>query len=166
MKTDESFINKNSIEYQAFIEKLNLKQIKENLYAKNQRNNFRYSKNKIKNSIEIQNKNLINCNKNDKNKNKEMNRFRSFNHREICNIFNCRKKYGLNDFFNSNDYETTNNKYFFNDNDVLPNKKLDLNDLFFKQKIFNSPSLESSNMKRQTCFNFNDALLKLNGKMQ
>ena len=157
MKTDESFINKNSIEYQAFIEKLNLKQIKENLYAKNQRNNFRYDKNKIKNSIEVKKKNAIN-----NNKNREMKRFRSFNNREIYNIFNCRKKYGLNDFFNGNEYETTSNNYFFNDNELLPNKKLDLNDLFFRQKILNSPPLELSN--RQTCFNFNDALFKLVGK--
>ena len=158
MKTDESFINKNSIEYQAFIEKLNLKQIKDNLYGKNHKNNYRYDKIKIKNSLEVKKKNLMN-------KNKEMNRFRSFNNREIYNIFNCRKKYGLNDFFNNNDYETTNNKYFFNDNDLLSNKKLDLNELFFRQKIFNSPPpLELNNRKRQTFFNFNDALFKLVGK--
>ena len=38
-----------------------------------------------------------------------------------------------------------------------------MNELFFKQQIFNS-SHEPTDKMRQTCFNFNDALLKLVGK--
>ena len=163
MKTDESFINKNSIEYQAFIEKVKIIKNKENIYGKNQRNNLIFVKNKTKCSIELKKRNII---KN--NKIKEMNRFKSFNNREVFNICNCRKKYGLNDFFNSNDYETNknnkNNNFIFNENDLLSDKKnSDMNELFFKQQIFNS-SHEPTDKMRQTCFNFNDALLKLVGK--
>ena len=98
-----------------------------------------------------------------------MNKFKSFNNREIFNINNCRKKYGLNDFFNNdNEIITCKNNEdendIFNENDLLSNKKnSDLNELFFKQQIFNTPS-DSSNRMKQTCFNFNDALFKLVGK--
>ena len=40
MKTDEEFINKNSIEYQAFIDKINVKKNKENIYGKNKNENI------------------------------------------------------------------------------------------------------------------------------
>ena len=163
MKIDDSFINKNSIEYQAFIEKVKIIKNKENIYGKNQRNNLIFVKIKTKCSMELKKRNII---KN--NKIKEMNRFKSFNNREVFNICNCRKKYGLNDFFNSNDYETNknnkNNNFICNENDLLSDKKnSDMNELFFKQQIFNS-SHEPTDKMRQTCFNFNDALLKLVGK--
>ena len=163
MKTDESFINKNSIEYQAFIEKVKIIKSKENIYTKNQRNNLIFRKNKTNYSIGVKKRNII------KNKKiKAMNKFKSFNNREVFNICNCRKKYGLNDFFNSNDYKTNknnkNNKYICKENYLLSNeKKPDMNELFFKQQIFNS-SHEQTDKMRQTCFNFNDALLKLFGK--
>ena len=174
MKTDESFINKNSIEYQAFIEKLNLIKNKENIYGQNQKNNNNFYNNyntkpKPRYSIEISKKNKSNKNKENI---KEMNKFKSFNNRSIFNILSCRSKYGLNDFFNSNNYDTISSKnnignnYNFNGNDLLNNKKQsDMNELFFNQQAFNSQQVSTNRMK-QTCFNFNDALLKLNGKMQ
>ena len=163
MKTDESFINKNSIEYQAFIDKVKLMKNKENIYGKNERKKNNLYDNKIKYSIEFNERNII---KN--NKGKEMKKFKSFNNREIYNIGICRKKYRLNDFFNSGDYETIINKNkdknnFMNNKDkYLYNKKdLDMNELFFKQYIFKSTESEM----KQSCFNFNDAILKLAGKI-
>jgi hypothetical protein len=176
MKTDEDFINKNSIEYQAFIDKINFKKNKENIfnvYGKNQRNNIipknniKTNKNKTKNSFGIVNKKNVNNNNIDKiqkiNQNKEMKKLKSFNNRNIFNINNCRKQYGLSDFFNSN-YDTLIN----NDNDkdgdyingFLSSKKVqDYNELYFRQDIFNHP-VELKNGIKQTYFTFNDALLK------
>ena len=77
-----------------------------------------------------------------------MKKFKSFNNREIYNIGICRKKYRLNDFFNSGDYETIINKnnFMINKDKYLYNKKdLDMNELFFKQQIFKSTESE---MKR------------------
>ena len=134
MKTDESFINKNSIEYQAFIDKIKLKKNKENIYGKNndRKNNNLYD-NKIKCSIEFNKRNIIKDNKV-----KEMKKFKSFNNREIYNIGICRKKYRLNEFFNSGDYETILNKnndknYFMmnKDKNLYNKKNLDMNELFF-----------------------------------
>jgi hypothetical protein len=171
MKTDEDFINKNSIEYQAFIDKINFKKNKENIfnvYGKNQRNNIiPKNNNKTKNSFGIVNKKNANNNNIDKiqkiNQNKEMKKLKSFNNRNIFNINNCRKQYGLSDFFNSN-YDTLIN----NDNDkdgdyinrFLSSKKVqDYNELYFRQDIFNHP-VELKNGIKQTYFTFNDALLK------
>lgn len=163
MKTDEEFINKNSIEYQAFIDKINVIKNKENIYGKNQKKNnvYRYgnnikTKNKPKYSLEFKNKNK---NVLKDNKIKEMNKIKSFNNRKIFNINKCRKKYGLSEFFNINNYDTIINKD--NGNGLNSNnKELDVNELYFKQQIFNN-QLESSIGIKQTCFNFNDALLKL-----
>ena len=170
MKTDESFINKNSIEYQAFIDKVKLMKNKENIYGKNERNSNLYKNNKIKYSIELKKRNII---KN--NKIKEMKKFKSFNNREIYNINICRKKYGLNEFFNSNNYETilcqNNDKNNFNYNNkfLINQRDLDMNEQFFIQQIFKSSETDSINtinsIMRQSCFNFNDALKKLAGKI-
>jgi len=170
MKTDESFINKNSIEYQAFIDKVNIMKNKENIYGKNERNSNLYKNNKIKYSIELKKRNII---KN--NKIKEMKKFKSFNNREIYNINICRKKYGLNEFFNSNNYETilcqNNDKNNFNYNNkfLIDQRGLDMNEQFFMQQIFKSSETDSINtinsIMRQSCFNFNDALKKLAGKI-
>ena len=182
MKTDEDFINKNSIEYQAFIDKINVKKNKENIYnaySNSQRNSYNiYSNNNINNnnnkmkySLGMTDKRIVKNNKNKSNKmiknNKirEMNKKKSFNNRNVFNINNCRKIYGLCDFFNSNDYETIINKdkdreNMNNINGLLSCKKgQDVNQLYFGQDLYNR-QLESKKGVKQTYFNFNDALMK------
>ncbi len=180
MKTDEDFINKNSIEYQAFIDKINVKKNKENIYnaySNSQRNSYNiYNNNNINNnkkkySLGMTDKRIVKNNKNKSNKmiknNKirEMNKKKSFNNRNVFNINNCRKIYGLCDFFNSNDYETIINKdkdreNMNNINGLLSCKKRqDVNQLYFGQDLYNR-QLESKKGVKQTYFTFNDALMK------
>ena len=183
MKTDEDFINKNSIEYQAFIDKINVKKNKENIYnaySNSQRNSYNiYSNNninnnnnnKIKYTLGMTDKRIVKNNKNKSskmiknNKIREMNKKKSFNNRNVFNINNCRKIYGLCDFFNSNDYETIINKdkdreNMNNINGLLSCKKAqDVNQLYFGQDIYNR-QLESKKGVKQTYFTFNDALMK------
>lgn len=163
MKTDEDFINKNSIEYQAFMDKNNIKKIKENIYGGcgHYSKNFIASNNQIKHNSKLKFSSGLKEKTNINNKNQDNNKKQISNNKKIFDIKSCREKYGLCDFFQNNNNESIINKDSEKKSDLLSGKRgNDINTSSFSQDISKSP-IESIACNKQTYFNFMDALLKI-----